>query len=94
MKFSRVIFWDIDQNKVDLNAKKRFVMTRIIRYGTAEDWRKLKMLYGIKTIKKEMLQEIDLDNRSLSFLSCVLNVSKENFRCYTHKQSLPEQSNF
>lgn len=94
MEFSPVIFWDVDQSKIDWNVSKRFVMTRAIRYGTADDWRKLKALYGLEGIKTEMLQEIDLDERSLSFLSCVLEVPKEKFRCYTHKQLLPEQSSF
>ena len=86
MDFSPVIFWDVDYHKIDWLKSSRFVITRVVRYGTVEDWIKLKKFYSLELIKKEMMEERDLDSRSLSFLSCILEVPKEKFRCYTAKQ--------
>jgi hypothetical protein len=83
MDFSPVIFWDVDYSKIDWQKSGRFVIGRVVRYGSADDWRKAKTFYGLERIKREMLEETDLDNRTLSFLSCVLNIPKEQFKCYT-----------
>ncbi len=94
MDFSPVIFWDVEYSKIDWNKSSRFVIGRVVRYGTASDWKKLKALYGLALIKTEMLKERDLDERSLSFLSCVLEVPKDQFRCYKSKPLHPAHSDF
>jgi len=94
MDFSPVIFWDVDMARIDWHKSSRFVIGRVTQYGTADDWRKLKAFYGLDAIKQEMLKERDLDDRTLSFLSCVLDLPKEKFRCYMEKQSHPKLSDF
>jgi hypothetical protein len=92
--FSPVIFWDVDYAHIDWQRRSRFVISRVVRYGTVEDWRKAKSFYGLDVIKRDMLEETDLDDRSLSFLSCVLNIPKENFKCYTSKRLRLAHSTF
>jgi hypothetical protein len=94
MNFSPVIFWDVDYSKIDWIKSKRFVIGRVVRYGTVQDWIALKKKYGLELIKAEMLEEKDLDDRTLSFLSCVLDVPKEKFKCYRSKQLHPAHFNF
>jgi hypothetical protein len=94
MDFSPVIFWDVDVANIDWQKRSRFVISRVVQYGTVDDWRKVKNLYGLEKIKMEMVEERNLDNRSLSFLSCVLGVPKEKFRCFITSQSHPTQVNF
>lgn len=94
MKFSAVVFWDVDCNKIDFQKRSRFVIGRVVRYGTVTDWRNLKSLYGLELIKSEMLKERDLDERSVSFLSCVLDVPKDQFRCYNSRQLHPAHLGF
>ena len=83
MNFSPVIFWDVDTSKKDWQKSGRFVIGRVVRYGSVDDWRMAKAFYGIERIKHEMIEEPDLDRRTLSFLSCVLDIPKEQFKCYT-----------
>lgn len=90
MNLSKVIFWDTQYDTINWENKARFVIERVVMYGTAEDWQRIKAFYGITRIKNEMLQSRDLDAKSLSFLSCVFNTPKEKFRCYTEKQSQPQ----
>ena len=94
MDFSPFIFWDVDYDRINRHKSSRFVISRVVRYGSAEDWRKAKNIYGLERIKLEMLEEPDLDNRTLSFLSCILNIPKEQFKCYTTRQLRPPHSGF
>lgn len=94
MNLSRVIFWDIDYAQIDFTKSKRFVISRVVQYGTAADWKKIKEYYGLEVIKNEMTKERNLDARSLSFLSCILELPKEKFRCYTDKQLLQEHFSY
>lgn len=94
VEFSPIIFWDVDYAKIDWQKRSRFVIGRVVRYGTIEDWRKAKEMYGLEAIERDMLKEPDLDNRTLSFLSCVLNIPKEKFKCYTTRLLRPAHSNF
>jgi len=94
MDFSPVIFWDVDAANIDWQKSSRFVIGRVVQYGTVKDWEKVKDLYGIEKIKSDMLEERDLDQRSLSFLSCILEVPKEEFKCYTTNLLRQEHFNF
>jgi hypothetical protein len=94
MNFSSVIFWDVDSSKIDWHKSSRFVIGRVVRYGTVDDWKKIKSFYGLDKIKKEMIEERDLDSRSLSFLSCVLGVPKEQFKCFTTNRSHPPHTSY
>ncbi len=94
MQLSKVIFWDTDYNKIDWEQKARFVISRVVMYGTIEDWNAIKSFYGLERIKTEMLQERYLDNKSLSFLSCIFDIPKEQFRCFTEKLSSQAHWNF
>ena len=90
MNLSRVIFWDTQYDTINWENKARFVIERVVMYGTVEDWHSIKTFYGLNRIKNEMLQSRDLDAKSLSFLSCIFNIPKQQFRCYTEKQLQPQ----
>jgi len=87
MQLSKVIFWDSDYENINWTEKARFVIGRVLMYGTIDDWNTIKSFYGLEKIKNEMLQERYLDQKSLSFLSCIFDIPKEKFRCYTKQQS-------
>ena len=87
MQLSKVIFWDTNYEQINWDTKARYVIARVIMYGTLDDWHTIKQYYGLETIKNEMSQERDLDDKSLSFLSCIYNIPKQQFRCYNYKQS-------
>lgn len=92
MNLSPILFWDTDYNSIDWKKSRRYVISRVVQFGTLLDWNAIKAFYGIEVIKTEMLMERDLDNKSLAFLSCVLDIPQEQFRCYTFKQSHPQHS--
>lgn len=89
MQLPPVLFWDIDPVNLDYNAKARYVIGRVVMYGTLSDWKSVLQYYGSKRVLDEMLQERYLDKRSLNFLSFYFEVPKTQFRCYTLQQSIP-----
>ncbi|TAK35719.1 MAG: hypothetical protein EPO28_14315 [Saprospiraceae bacterium] len=94
MQLSKVIFWDTDYSRIDWEKKARYVIARVLMYGTVSDWNVIKAFYGLERIKEEMLKERSLDKKTLSFLSCIFELPKEKFRCYTEPQPYPPHWNF
>lgn len=94
IQFSNNLFWDIDIDQLDFEKNKRFIIQRVLEYGTLEDWKKIKTLYGLKQIGCEMQEVRNLDKISLAFISTITNTSIDKFRCYTTRQSHPQHWNF
>ena len=92
--FSTHIFWDVAVNEIDLENHALFVFERVMRYGQIKDWILLKKIYGLSKIKRLAIEVRDLDDFSIAYLSLILNVKKESFRCYKKKQSLPSFWNY
>lgn len=92
--FSTNLFWDVDESHLDLKNNKRFIIQRVVEYGNLQDWNIIKKFYGIPVIGEEMKKARTLDDISLSFLSMATGIKKEEFRCYTTKQSHPQHWNF
>lgn len=86
--FSNHLFWDIDFSELDLDKHKEFMIARVLEYGLINDWTLLKSFYGMDVIKEISLNIKSLDIVSLSFISTVLKIKKEEFRCYKHSQSV------
>ena len=93
-KFSINLFWDISPEKLDMERNKRFIIQRVLEYGNLSDWKIIKKYYGLSVIGKEMTQVRNLDAVTLSFVSKITGISKNKFRCYTLKQSLPQHWDF
>ena len=92
--FSPNLFWDVELTKLSLDMNKRFIIQRVLEYGTLTDWKLIKAYYGLPIISEEMQKTRTLDKTALSFICTIANVSKENFRCYTSKPSNPQHWNF
>lgn len=79
---------------IDKSQHAGFVLERVMMYGTLEDWKILKLLYSKKELRNMAVTLRTLDDFSISFLSLVLGVDKNQFRCYTQKQSHPSFWNY
>ncbi|MEL6253212.1 MAG: hypothetical protein AAFR87_14470 [Bacteroidota bacterium] len=94
MRLSKYLFWDSEYEKIDWDKKARYVIEKVVSLGTIDDWKQIREFYGLEKIKKEMLEVRSLDPKTHNFLSHILNVPKEKFRCYTWKQSIPKHFPF
>ena len=86
--FRKELFWDVDYEDIDFEKHARFVIGSVVMRGNLDDWNTLKDFYGIEKIRTEVINIRYLDKRTLSYLSVVLNVKKEEFRCYNMEPSI------
>ena len=90
------LFWDADIKEVDWQKHKAYIVgiacpdfSGVMEYGTLKDWKIIKSVYGLSDIKRVALNLRHLDVFSLAFLSSILDIDKEQFRCYKLRQSRP-----
>jgi hypothetical protein len=88
--FSPNLFWDIDEKTLFASKNKRFIIERVLSKGRLSDWDALNRLYGVRTLKKEIVEIRYLDKVTLNFCSTYFHIPKPNFRCYTQPQSIQQ----
>jgi len=87
-RLSMYLFWDCDIDRLDPNIDKKLILERVFSRGTENDEREVFRYYGKNVIKDTVLSIKYFDKKTLNYLSIILNVPKEEFRCY--KRSLSE----
>ena len=92
--FSKNLFWDVDPETIDLETNSRYVIQRVLEYGRYNDWKLILSYYGIQTISDTATSLRSLDPKAVSFISAITNIPKEQFRCYTLRQSSQRHWNF
>lgn len=69
------LFWDTDTKNIDLMLHKRYVIERILRFGSLADYSWLKNIYSEEEIKKVIQRErSELDRRSINFWRFIYNI--------------------
>jgi ribosomal protein S8 len=87
--FSQHLFWDVDLNGFNFIKHKSHLIQKVLEYGFIKDWKLLKELYGLETIKEVSLNIRSLDAVTLSYLAAIFKTDKTEFRCYKHRQLYP-----
>jgi len=80
-KLSKHLFWDYDVNRLDPDADKLLILERVFTRGTENDEKAVFGYYGGDCIKQAVPNIKYLDKKSLNYLSVILNIPKENFKC-------------
>lgn len=70
------LFWDTDINNIDLREHKRYVIKRILKFGTPSDYSWLKSIYSRNEIKNVIEKDrSELDKKSLNFWSHLYSIA-------------------
>jgi len=85
---SRYLFWDYNTSILDPNMDKELILKRVFTRGTENDEKEVFNYYGKNIIKDTFLNVKYIDKKTLNYLSIILGVPKEDFKCY--KKSLLE----
>ena len=85
--FSENLFWDVDSSQLDLQRNKKYVVQRVLERGSIDDLRLAFEIYGMSGVVATAKTLRTLEPKALSFVACIANEPKDNFRCYTRKQS-------
>ena len=94
ISFSKNLFWDVEPGGIDLEANSRYVIQRVLEYGRYNGWKLILSHYGIQMISDTATSLRSLDPKAMSFISAITNIPKEQFRCYTLRQSSQRHWNF
>lgn len=87
--FNKRIFWDVDFEKIDYDAKANFVIERVFERGDVEDIRNCRRYYGDEKISKALLNAKFLPETRMYLASAVINKPLTQFRCYKLRQLNP-----
>ncbi len=83
------IFWDTRLEDIDLQAHKNFVISRVFEWGTLNELRALLKFYSKNEIVHGLTIQPYLTKITVSFASALLNIPKEDFKCYINRRSHP-----
>ncbi len=88
-QLSQYLFWDIDRSLFDPERNSAQIIKRVLEYGELDDWRAIRDYYGLDRIASDCKTLRSLRPEALSFVCVVTNTRKEDYRCYTFRQSFP-----
>ena len=87
-KLSKYLFWDYNIDTLNPNDDINLILERVFTQGTENDEKEIFKFYNIENIKKSVINVKYFDRKTLNYLSVILNIPKEEFKCY--KKSLSE----
>ena len=86
---SKMLFWDIDMEQVNMDTCPAQIIQRVLEYGIWEDWQIIRNYYGLNKIVEVCRNLRSLDSVALSFICTISDTDKTEYRCYRTKQSIP-----
>ena len=88
--FNKRIFWDVNFEALDYDAKANFVIERVFERGDVDDIRQCRRYYGDEKVKVALLNVKFLPLHIIYLASAVIDEPIEAFRCYKLRQLNPE----
>ena len=87
--FDKRIFWDVNFEMIDYDAKANFVIERVFERGDVEDIRQCRRYYGEEKVADVLLQTKFLPEHRIHLASAVIGKPISEFRCYILRQLNP-----
>ena len=85
----RSYFWDIDLSPGKI-VPTRLIVERIFTLGTLAEVALLLKYFGKDEVEEVLINLNYLDSKTLNFVSKYFGRSKNRFKCYIRKQSMPQ----
>lgn len=83
--FNKRIFWDVNFENIDYDAKANFVIERVFERGDVPDIRACRRYYGDEKIIATLLNAKSICERRLHLIVAMYNIAITEFRCYKLK---------
>ena len=83
------LFWDIDKEQFDDERNSAQLIGRVLECGELSDWCAIRDHYGLDRIAADCKGLRTMAPEALSFVCAMTNTHKEDYRCYTYRQSHP-----
>jgi len=88
--FNKRIFWDVNFEEIDYDAKANFVIERVFERGDVEDIRQCRRYYSEEKITSALLNARFLPLHTIHFASAIIDKPINEFRCYKLRLLNPE----
>ena len=88
--FDKRIFWDVDFDLIDYDARANWVIERVFSRGDVEDIRQCRRYYGDEKVTPALLGAKYLPEHRIHLASAVIDKPLKEFRCYLLRQLNPE----
>jgi len=88
--FNKRIFWDVNFEQIDYDAKANFVIERVFERGDVEDIRQCRRYYSEEKITSALLNARFLPLHTIHFASAIIDKPINEFRCYKLRLLNPE----
>lgn len=73
--FRQSLFWDTDLKNIDTKKNARYIIERILKFGSLADYSWLKITYSPDEIREVIMRDrSELDKRSLNFWRSLYNI--------------------
>lgn len=87
--FNKRVFWDVNFEKIDYDAKARFVIVRVFDRGDVDDIRQCRRYYGDDFVKQTLLEAKYIAQNRIHLAAAIIDEPIQKFRCYILQQSNP-----
>jgi len=84
-QLTKGLLWNFDKSKLDYVRDKDLIIERIIEAGLENDEIIMWKLYSYEDIKNVALAMENLEEEKIIYMSFVLKINKEEFKCYGKK---------
>jgi len=84
-QLTKGLLWNFDKSKLDYARDKDMIIERIIEAGLENDEIIMWKLYTYEEIKNVALTMENLEEEKIIYMSFVLKINKEEFKCYGKK---------
>ena len=81
-QLSPYLFWDYHRDRINLDTDRKLILERVFSRGTENDERLVYRYYGKEEIKRTVVEIKYFDIKVLNYLSVILDIPRENFKCY------------
>lgn len=84
---SKQAFWDVNFESLDYNKDADWIIGRTFEFGKLSDLKNLLGFYGNQKCEEALLKAPFLRLNAISLGHLLLDIPKENFKCYTNRPS-------
>jgi hypothetical protein len=86
---SKRIFWDVNFENLDYDAKANFVIERVFERGDVEDIRMCRRFYGDEKIEAVLTTAKWIRPQTIYLATALFNNKPTDYRCYREAQLNP-----
>lgn len=80
-EFLRTYFWDVDFDKLDMNAYPKYVLSRILEYGNEKAVRWMKKSYTKDDVADVLFRLRSVSPKSANFWALIYDIDRKKVLC-------------